>query len=137
MSKQQGMTEQILVVDDDEAVGETIKKVLRSAGYRCHVVTDGVQALELLESGDEFDLVTSDIKNTPWNGIELLERLKSGLSALPVLVISGVCDISVASACIQKGACGYVLKPFKREELLHPVDRALKFRSLLKKSDNR
>ncbi len=54
------MTNRILVVDDDECVRETISFVLGQARYQCRPVANGIEALELLQSGEKFDLVTSD-----------------------------------------------------------------------------
>lgn len=54
---------QVLVIDDDEAVRETIAAVIGLAGYRCRRVANGIEALKLLRSGKKFDLVTTDIEN--------------------------------------------------------------------------
>lgn len=119
------MTEQILVVDDDEAVRETIGFVLTCQGYRCRLVGSGENALQLLDSGVECDLISSDVTNAPLSGIGFLQQVKKDFPEIPVVMVTGLGDASIRSICIQLGACDYLVKPFRREQLLSLVRRAL------------
>ena len=128
-------TERILVVDNEEAIREIVGSMLSWSGYRCRTVPGGPQALELLGSGESFDLVTSDLMNLPMDGISLLEELKRRYPDIPVVMVTAIHDISVALAAIRTGAFDYLLKPFEREQLINTVHRALEHRCL--KTENR
>ena len=125
--------ERILVVDDEEAIRNTICAMLTASGYQCQAVAGGLDALALLESGEEFDVLVHDLLNAPLDGIGLLERAKKRFPEMPVIVATAIHDISVALACFQNGAYDYLLEPFEREQLLVAVRRALEYRRLKQK----
>ncbi len=127
--------ERILVVDDEEPIREIVCSMLSTAGYRCRSVKSGLEALAALNSGEEFELVLSDLMMAELDGIGLLERTKEKYPDLPVVMVTAVHDISVALAAIRNGAYDYLLKPFEREQLLATVRRALENRRL--KLENR
>jgi putative nucleotidyltransferase with HDIG domain len=127
--------EKILVVDDEEAIREIVSSMLQSAHYECRQAGSGVQALALLESGEEFQLMLSDLMMAELDGIGLLERTKEKFPDMPVVMVTAVHDISVALAAIRNGAYDYLLKPFEREQLLATARRALENRRL--KLENR
>lgn len=123
-------TERILVVDSEKTVREILTHMLSLNGYRCRAVAGGRQALKLLASGEQFDLVTSNLMNPLMDGVAFLEQIKSKFPEIPVLMISAVHDISVSLVCLRKGAYDYLLKPFEREQLIFAVRRALGYRRL-------
>ncbi len=127
--------DRILIVDDEEAIREIVSSMLTAAHYKCSQAGSGLQALALLESGEEFELVLSDLMMAELDGIGLLERTKERFPDLPVVMVTAVHDISVALAAIRNGAYDYLLKPFEREQLLATVRRALENRRL--KLENR
>jgi DNA-binding NtrC family response regulator len=118
----------ILIVDDEKAICEVIAAMLVSANYESREAASGVEALAVLESGEEFDLVLSDLMMPDLDGIGLLERSKDKYPDMPVVIVTAVCDISVALATIRRGAQDYLMKPFEREQLLAVVRRALEYR---------
>ncbi len=128
-------TERILVVDDEEAIREIVSSMLMSANYQCRQAASGLEALALLNSGEEFELMLSDLMMADLDGIGLLERTKEKYPDMPVVMVTAVHDISVALAAIRNGAYDYLLKPFEREQLLATVRRALENRRL--KMENR
>ena len=127
--------ERILIVDDEEAIREIVASMLTIAGYRCQQAGSGVEALAVLESGEEFELMLSDLMMAELDGIGLLERTKEKYPDMPVVMVTAVHDISVALAAIRNGAYDYLLKPFEREQLLATVRRAMENRRL--KLENR
>ena len=127
--------DRILVVDDEEAIREIVCATLVAAGYTCKQAGSGMEALALLNSGDVFELMLSDLMMADLDGIGLLERAKEKFPDMPVVMVTAVHDISVALAAIRNGAYDYVLKPFEREQLLNAVRRALENRRL--KVENR
>jgi putative nucleotidyltransferase with HDIG domain len=123
--------ERILVVDDEEAIREIVSSMLNAGGkYTCSQAASGAEALALLESGEEFALMLSDLMMAGMDGIALLERAKERTPEMPVIMVTAVHDISVALAAIRNGAYDYLLKPFEREQLLAAVRRALENRRL-------
>jgi putative nucleotidyltransferase with HDIG domain len=129
------MADRILVVDDEEAIREIVASMLTTAGYRCKHAGSGIEALAVLTSGEEFELMLSDLMMADLDGIGLLERTKEKYPDMPVVMVTAVHDISVALAAIRNGAYDYLLKPFEREQLLNTVSRALENRRL--KMENR
>jgi len=129
------MADRILVVDDEEAIREIVGAILGAAGYTWKQASSGMEALALLNSGEQFELMLSDLMMADLDGIGLLERTKEKFPEMPVVMVTAVHDISVALAAIRNGAYDYLLKPFEREQLLNAVGRALENRRL--KVENR
>lgn len=129
------MPDRILVVDDEEPIREIVSSMLSAAGYLCKQAASGTEALAILTSGEEFELMLSDLMMADLDGIGLLERTKERYPDMPVVMVTAVHDISVALAAIRNGAYDYLLKPFEREQLLNAVSRALENRRL--KVENR
>src|SRR5438094_5690328 len=119
-------TERILVVDDEEPIREIVSSMLTHANYKCRQAASGLEAIALLDSGEEFELMLSDLMMADLDGIGLLERTKERFPDMPVVMVTAVHDISVALAAIRNGAYDYLLKPFEREQLLATVRRAMK-----------
>ena len=120
----------ILVVDDEEAIREVVSSMLNQAGYHTRPAASGMEALELLDCGEDFDLILTDMMMPEMDGIALLERIKERFPDVPVVMVTAVHDISVALAAIRNGAYDYLLKPFEREQLLLMVRRAVENRNL-------
>jgi putative nucleotidyltransferase with HDIG domain len=129
------MSDRILVVDDEEPIREIVCSMLGTAGYASKQAASGMEALAVLTSGEEFELMLSDLMMADLDGIGLLERTKERYPDMPVVMVTAVHDISVALAAIRNGAYDYLLKPFEREQLLNTVSRALENRRL--KVENR
>src|ERR1700741_1047696 len=129
------MADRILVVDYEEPIREIVAQMLTAAGYLCKEAASRMEALAVLTSGEDFELMLSDLMMADLDGIGLLERTKEKYPDMPVVMVTAVHDISVALAAIRNGAYDYLLKPFEREQLLNTVSRALENRRL--KVENR
>jgi len=127
--------ERILIVDDEEAIREIVYSMLTMAGFHCQQASSGSEALAIMASGENFELMLSDLMMAGMDGIALLERTKERFPDMPVVMVTAVHDISVALAAIRNGAYDYLLKPFEREQLMAIVRRALENRRL--KLENR
>ena len=127
--------ERILVVDDEEPIREVVCSMLGAAGYSCTAAASGNAALAILASGEEFELMLSDMMMAELRGDILLERVKEQFPDMPVIMVTAVNDISEALKAIRNGAYDYLLKPFERDQLLNTVKRALENRRL--KLENR
>jgi CheY-like chemotaxis protein len=80
----------ILVVDDEEAIRAIIVSMLVSAGYECREAAGGLEALAVLESGEQFDLMLDDLMMPGLDGIGLLERSKDKYPDMPVVIVTAV-----------------------------------------------
>jgi putative nucleotidyltransferase with HDIG domain len=127
--------DRILVVDDEETIREIVSQMLGGAHFQTRQAASGVEALAILESGDEFDLVLSDLMMAEMDGIALLERAKERYPDMPIVMVTAVHDIQVALQALRNGAYDYLLKPFEREQLLATVRRALENRRLKREND--
>jgi cyclic di-GMP phosphodiesterase len=127
--------DRILVVDDEETIREIVSTMLSGAQYETRQAASGVDALALLDSSEEFDLVVSDLLMPEMDGLALLERTKERFPSMPVVMVTAVTDISAALQAIRNGAYDYLMKPFEREQLLATVRRALETRRLKREND--
>src|SRR5271155_2360630 len=128
-------SERILVVEDEDAIREIVCSMLAAANYKTRQASSGLKALAILDAGEEFELMLSDLMMADLDGMGLLERTKEGYPDMPVVMVTAVHDIAVALAAIRNGAYDYLLKPFEREQLLATVRRALENRRLKREND--
>src|ERR1041384_4287174 len=113
----------ILVVDDDDVISETLDELL-SASYSCQKENTAAEALAKLEA-QRFDVVLTDISMPGLNGTELLQRVVEKYPGTPVIIISGHSDQDHAQGLISRGAFDYLLKPFRLEAVEASVKRAI------------
>jgi DNA-binding NtrC family response regulator len=125
-STQKGVrAERIIVVDDEKQICNVITIMLVAANYECRDAGSSLEALALLESGEQFDLMLSNLLMPDLDGFGLLERTEHQYPDMPVVMVTGVHDVSVALSAIRNGAFDYLMKPFEREQLVAVVRRAL------------
>ena len=111
----------ILVVDDDSAVRESLRRALQLEGYDVELAGDGAEALGLLGGDhdcDHADAVVLDVLMPRVDGLDVCRRLRSGGSTLPVLMLTARDAVSDRVAGLDAGADDYLVKPFALEELL-------------------
>jgi two-component system response regulator MprA len=114
----------ILVVDDERAVRESLRRALELEGYEIELAGDGNEALYRLESSDEPDAMILDVLMPGVDGLEVCRRIRGTGSKLPVLMLTARTEVEDRVAGLDAGADDYVTKPFALEELLARV-RAL------------
>jgi DNA-binding NtrC family response regulator len=112
----------ILVVDDDDVIRDTLCELLSSNHY-CQTADTAEEALALLEA-QRFDVVLTDVSMPGLNGMELLKRVLDLYPGTPVIIISGLSDQEQAQSLISRGAFDYLLKPFRLEVVEDSVRRA-------------
>lgn len=116
----------IFIVDDDEAVRESLQALLESAGYATETYASGIEFLETLD-GSSKGCVLLDGWMPAMNGAEVQERLIANGSKLPVIVITGSGDMAMAVRAMTSGAIDFLEKPFEEEQLFGSVKNALSF----------
>ncbi|UXA05920.1 two-component system response regulator MprA [Mycobacterium sp. SMC-2] len=107
----------ILVVDDDRAVRESLRRSLSFNGYSVELAHDGVEALDMIAS-DRPDALVLDVMMPRLDGLEVCRQLRSTGDDLPILVLTARDSVSERVAGLDAGADDYLPKPFALEELL-------------------
>jgi len=126
----------ILVVDDEIMMVESIKIGLISKGYGVVGVYNAQQALDLLAREDHgIDLIITDYLMPITNGMDLLLAVRKDHPTLPVLIMTAYADASLVIEALKNGCAGFVEKPFSREQLVAEINRIEQ--RLLQGSNNR
>ncbi len=116
----------ILVIDDEELVMKVLTKVLLSGKHEVVSTQDSSKGVELLKQQD-FDLMVCDLKMAPIDGMQMLRIAHDVKPNLPVLMMTGYATVATAVEALKLGAFDYITKPFKIDELLGAVKRALDY----------
>ena len=120
----------ILMVDDDPTILSLLNKILTSKGYDVQLAKDGSAAENLLQTG-QFDLLISDIKMEPVDGMQLLKKTNQMRPHIAVIMLTAYATVETAVEAMKEGAFDYIPKPFKIDELLETVGRALEYQRAL------
>ena len=113
-----------LVVDDDAGVRYTLGQILADAGLQVESAENGEQALEMAHSS-HFDLVITDLRMAPIDGLELMRRLRAERPKLKIIMVTAHGSERHAVEAMKLGAYDYFKKPFELDELMVVVGRAL------------
>jgi DNA-binding NtrC family response regulator len=119
----------ILIVDDEEVLRDVLDVMLRREGFECLLAASGEEALNVLET-EEVDLVVLDVMLPGISGIDTLRAMRISNPELPVIVITAFSSIDGAIEAMKYGAFHYIPKPFKNEEVILTVNKALEQRRL-------
>jgi DNA-binding NtrC family response regulator len=118
----------ILVVDDDTNLLEVIRTRLEANGHDVQTKSDPLEALECVK-GKGFDVVVSDIRMEPIDGMEFLRRVRRLRWDVPVIMLTAYGTIPGAVEAMRLGAFDYLTKPFDGKKLLEEIEDALAERS--------
>jgi DNA-binding NtrC family response regulator len=113
----------ILIVDDEARILLLLQSLLKANGYEAVTAKDGMQALELLKQAP-FDIVISDLRMSPMDGMTLFREIKGLYPALPVVLLTAYASVETAIEAMKNGAFDYLTKPFKVDEMLATLRRA-------------
>jgi two-component system, OmpR family, response regulator MprA len=120
----------VLVVDDERAVRESLRRALELEGYDVELAADGEDALDRLGSSAAADAVILDVLMPGIDGLEVCRRLRAGANAVPVLMLTARAEVDSRVAGLDAGADDYLPKPFALAELL------ARLRALLRRAAN-
>jgi two-component system response regulator MprA len=123
------VTSKVLVVDDDPAVRESLRRALAFEGYEVELAADGTEALERLGNGEEPGAVVLDVMMPAPDGIEVCRRVRAGGNRVPILMLTARGAVDDRVAGLDAGADDYLVKPFALDELFARL-RALLRRNL-------
>ena len=121
------MPEKILIVDDEPDMLKLLSMILRSkTPYEITTTNNPVEALELAKQGG-YDLLITDLKMPGLEGIELLDAVKKVDEDIPVIVMTAYASVESATETLAKGGFDFITKPFRKEQILVTIDKALKW----------
>jgi DNA-binding NtrC family response regulator len=121
----------ILVVDDDLEMRSLLSDVLREEGFSVVALGESLEALKILKK-EEFDVVITDLRMKGMKGLDLLKEVNQLASLTPVIIITAFGTIESAIQAIKMGAYDYITKPFRADEIVLTVKKALENRQLKK-----
>jgi DNA-binding NtrC family response regulator len=128
------MAKKILLVDDEPRILTLLHSVLRTEGLEAVSAKDGPAALALLKA-QKFDLMVSDIRMAPMDGMTLFRAARAECPDLPVILLTAFGSVETAIEAMKNGAFDYLTKPFKVDELILTVKRALEYSEIKAERD--
>lgn len=117
----------VLLVEDDEALAETLREFLILEGLKTTIVGDGTEAVKTFEK-EKFDLLILDVELPGLTGLEVCKRFRDSGGTAPVLMLTGRASIDDRIAGLEVGADDYLTKPF------HPTELSARVRAVLRRS---
>ncbi len=124
----------ILIVDDEKNYRIILARLLEDAGYRVTAVENPFAALELI-GRDEVDLVISDLRMPHMDGMAFYRTLREQHDQLPLILMTAFATVETALQAMKQGVFDYLTKPFKNEEILLVVNKALEYSRLRREND--
>jgi FixJ family two-component response regulator len=117
------VTAKVYIVEDDDAVRESLQLVLESVGHKAHAYPNANAFLDAYNA-DMAGCMVLDIRMPGMNGMELQRKLNERNSMLPIIFVTGHGDVPMAVEAMQQGAFDFVQKPYREQELLEKIARA-------------
>ena len=120
--------ETVFVVDDDEAVRDSLRWLLEANGYRVQCFNSAEEFLEAYQPAQQAGQIAClilDVRMSGMSGLELQERLIAENASLPIIFVTGHGDVPMAVSTMKKGAMDFIEKPFDEAELRKLVERML------------
>ena len=115
----------ILIIDDERNLRNSLAEYLALEGFRCSGAANGEEGLALLER-ELFSAVLLDLRMPGMDGLEVLDRIRTGGPGLPVIIMSAHGDINDAVSAMKKGADDYVVKPFDPGRLIEVIQKVIR-----------
>jgi DNA-binding NtrC family response regulator len=120
----------ILLVDNEASILSVLGTVLKTEGFEVRSSRDVQSAMDLIKA-EEFDLLISDIRMAPLTGMDLLKWVRNERPNLSVIMLTAYGSIETAIEAMKLGAFDYVTKPFKVDELMITIERALSYKNAI------
>src|SRR5512133_2975316 len=124
----------ILIIDDEEVLRDVMSAVLKREGFDVALAATAEEGLAIVES-DDIDLVILDIMLPGMDGHEALRNIKEMNASIPVIIVTAYSSIDGAILAMRNGAFHYIPKPFKNEEVIITVNKALEQRRLSRENE--
>jgi DNA-binding NtrC family response regulator len=121
------MAEKLLIVDDEPDMLKLLGMIIRDkTPYETITTNNPTEALDLVKKGG-YDLVITDLKMPGLDGVEMLEAVKKLDADIPVIIMTAYGTVETAEEALSKGAFDFITKPFRKEQILFTIEKALKW----------
>jgi DNA-binding NtrC family response regulator len=121
------MPEKLLIVDDEPDMLKLLGMIIRDkTPYETITTNNPTEALDLVKKGG-YDLVITDLKMPGLDGVEMLEAVKKYDADIPVIIMTAYGTVETAEEALSKGAFDFITKPFRKEQILFTIEKALKW----------
>jgi len=129
VSEKNNQSANVLVIDDESSILESLRILLRNEGFTPHVAQGGRQGLEQIASLSP-DIVLTDVRMPNVDGIEVLSAVRKQDPAIPVILMTAQATLQSAMQAVNEGAFYYIQKPFRNDDLVAILRRAAEHRRL-------
>lgn len=127
---------QILIVDDEVDMLALLAMIINEkSSHRATTTNNPLEVPKLIKEG-AFDLMITDLKMPGMDGIELIAEVRKIDKSIPILIITAYGSVESAEDAIHKGAYDYITKPFRKEQILIAINRALEWKNMKKEIDS-
>lgn len=120
----------ILIVDDERAIRDSLSMVLQEEGYDTATASDGREALELLKTSD-YDIMITDLKMPEMDGMTLVRQSQQICPQTSIIIITAHGSLESAIEALRMGAYDYILKPFDFDDVMHKIKRLVNHKELV------
>lgn len=114
----------ILIVDDETRILMLLQSLLRANHYEALTAKSGEDALKMLKEDPSFDIVITDLRMSPMDGMVLFHEIRILYPAIPVILLTAYASVETAIDAMKNGAFDYITKPFKVDEMISTLKRA-------------
>ncbi|MEW6569932.1 MAG: response regulator [Nitrospirota bacterium] len=126
---------EILIVDDEVDMLALLAMIItEKTNHRATTTNNPLEIPKLIKEG-AFDLLIADLKMPGMGGIELIDEVRKIDKSIPILIITAYGSIESAEEAIHKGAYDYITKPFRKEQILIAINRALEWKEMKREID--
>ena len=125
----------ILVIDDEQVIIDAIERIMSAEGFAVDSSLSAVEGLKKLDD-NSYKLIITDIMMPEMDGFQFLDELEERKIQIPVIITTGYSTVEMAVKSLQKGAIGYIPKPFTVEEIISIVYRGLAYRKIIQELKN-
>jgi DNA-binding NtrC family response regulator len=124
------MTQSILAMDDEPDMLRLLERIIREkTAYRITTIHNPLELPRILDA-ENFDLIITDLKMPGMDGLDVLRRLKEKNLPGEIIIITAFGSLDTAVEALSLGVFDYITKPFKKEQILYAVDRAMRWQEL-------
>jgi DNA-binding NtrC family response regulator len=129
------MTQKILALDDELHMLKLLERIIREkTPYQIMTTNNSLEAPEILER-NQIDLIITDLKMPGLDGLEILKFVKEKNLQTEVIIITAFGSLETAIEALSRGVFDYITKPFKKEQIVFTVDRAMRYQSMRRENE--
>ncbi len=114
----------ILIVDDETRILMLLQSLLRANHYEALTARSGEEALRILKENDSVDIVITDLRMSPMDGMTLFHEIRKTNTTMPIILLTAYASVETAIDAMKSGAFDYLTKPFKVDEMISTLKRA-------------